>query len=139
MDIIVTTPKREIANAAAEAAEVIADGGGRYFRHLGRRPEKTKPGERIFYVEDGYIRGFAIILLIEYCDMKCATTGRMWTGINAGMDATTWQWIRPIPMRGFQGWRYFTAPPDMEIVGNWLDPKPPTPSASQKTELGFTV
>jgi len=151
MDIVVTTPKSEMANAAKEAAECIADGTGGYFRALGERMPKTKSGDRIFYVEDGYVRGFCIVDMFgaRYENMKrCDTTGRAWrTTVVVSMYASTWQWIKPIPMRGFQGWRYFTAPPDMQIVGNWLDPKPPTPgepappkvTVPQTTELGFTI
>lgn len=39
------------------------------------------------------------------------------------MNASEWKWIKPIPMKGFQGWRYFDAT-CTEIIGNWLDPKP---------------
>jgi hypothetical protein len=85
-------------------------------------------GSRIFYVEDGYIRGFAMFCRMnilsegEHCD----ASGRVWDpGVYVYMRADGWQWIKPIPMRGFQGYRYFTPPDDMEIVGDWKDPKPP--------------
>ena len=125
---IVTTPKSEMANSAAEAAQCIKDGGGYYFR---RTIPFLRPvvGERIYYVEDGYIRGFAIVSNIVEGDSPfiCHTTGRSWgRGRFAAMPSETWNWIKPIPMRGFQGWRRMPADiaAQVEIVGGWLDPKP---------------
>ena len=140
MDIIVTTPKHEMANAAQEAAECIADGGGEYFRALGGRRPNTKPGERIFYIEDGYVRGFCIISHFKSNQkLECDTTGRVWASRTiVCMDATTWKWIKPIKMRGFPGWRYFYAPAAMEIVGGWLDPKPATGELARFSERFYT-
>ena len=133
MDIIVTTPKREMANAAREAEACKRDGGGEYFRRfpVDRAPQ-VLVGDRIYYVEDGAIRGFAPIKKIHATasGMCCDTTGRRWPpGVYLFMDATTWKWIRAIPMRGFQGFRYAASRrfvPDGIVyeVGGWLDPKP---------------
>ena len=154
MDIIVTTPKSEMANAAREAADCIAAGGGEYFRRfpLVRTPKVT-PADRVYYVEDGYVRGFAVISRLSYeSGMNCDTTGRRWArGWYVFMDANSWKWIRPIPMRGFQGFRYagrvqisqtdgVGCPGDCKIlvganwqivhvVGGWVDPKPARPGA----------
>lgn len=139
MDIIVTTPKSQMANAAREAADVLAAGGGEYFRRFsgGHRGPRIAAGERVWYVEDGYIRGFCVVsrVLRRGTDEVCGTTGRVWPhGVYVYMDATTWQWIRPIPMRGFQGYRYVhprsvgdllaTQIHQAEIVGGWRDPRP---------------
>lgn len=152
MDIIVTTPKTEIANARKEAQDCISNGGGYYFRRLHSRPD-IKSGERIFYVEDGFIRGFALCERLIDSSTKegrdqliemgleiipeCETTGRQFGhGLYAFMPADSWTWISPIPMKGFQGWRY--ARPsrfnsyltvnglnyELKTVGNWLSPKP---------------
>jgi hypothetical protein len=43
------------------------------------------------------------------------------------MAATTWMWIKPIPMRGFQGFRYVDPQefdPPAQIVGDWKAPRP---------------
>lgn len=144
MDIIVTTPKSQIRTAAQEAADAIEAGVGQYFRRF-NRPVNISPGDRVFYVEDGYIRGFALVMdtTHETDGMNCDTSGRVWPpGFFVIMDAKTWKWITPIPMQGFQGFRYargglngpdtiqIPANPKMfarvEVVGNWLDPKPAT-------------
>lgn len=124
-DIIVTTPKKEMENAALEAEELKRDGGGFYFRTLHSRPKDIGDGSRIFYVEDGYVRGFCIIDHLEDGGGTCEVTNRYWDGsVRVIMYADTWKWIRPIPMKGFQGWRYYEPPDDMEIVGGWLDSRP---------------
>lgn len=124
-DIIVTTPKGEMANAAKEAADCLAAGSGFYFRTLGTIPKHFDIGGKVWYVENGYIRGYAFCSHIERDGATCATTGRHWLGaVRIIMAADSWKWIKPIPMKGFQGWRYFIAPADMEIAGDWKAPKP---------------
>jgi len=128
MDIIVTTPKSEIANSAREAEEVIRTHSGIYFRKLPSIPKQIIPGKsRIFYTEENFIRGFCIIHCIAnyYDKVYCDVTFRIWPpGHYILMNANTWNWIKPIFYRGFQGFLYYTPPPDMIIIGNWLSPKP---------------
>jgi len=153
MDIIVTTPKSQMKAAAAEAAHAIAGGGGEYFRRfpIGHYPVLLKVGDRVWYVEAGYVRGCATVTRMERRPrgMDCDATGLHWApGIYAFMDATSWRWIRPLPMRGFQGFRYAgrgcgpvahgegAAPANhltvggrdlgrIQIVGGWRDARPP--------------
>lgn len=131
-DIIVTTPKDKIALAAQEAAECIKNSSGVYFRRFVAKPLDLGVGSRIFYVEDGFLRGFAIVSKIVSADeMVCGTSGQNWgPGYYAFMEARSWKWIQPIPMRGFQGWKYIDARSvagpfrSIRIVGDWLAPKP---------------
>lgn len=125
-DIIVTTPKNQIAAAAEEAKFVIKSGGGYYFRRLSSRPKNIRRKSRVFYVEDGYIRGFCIVRELEDLPegSTCKVTWKKWApGFYVYMDADSWEWIDPIPMKGFQGFRY-AGGIKFEVVGNWLDPKP---------------
>ena len=150
-DIIVTTPRCEMKLAAREAAECLAAGGGEYFRRFNHRPD-VAPGDRIFYVEDGWVRGFAIALraVEEAAWRRCDTSGGWWSpGWYVFMDARSWKWIRPIPMKGFQGYRYAVAYldrldvggdsgvhpagrplPKVTVVGNWTDPRPSAPGSA---------
>jgi hypothetical protein len=140
MDIMVTTPKSEMANAAREAAECLAAGGGEYFR---RFPAEHHPDvqtlDRVYYVEDGYLRGYAVVSETQGLldgGRQCDTTGRRWgPGFYAFMDARSWHWIEPAAVRGFQGFRYVRYDanrmvlPDGRLhrivkVGGWRDPKP---------------
>lgn len=133
-DIIVTTPQACAEAAALEAAEsiqCIQEGGEAwYFRNLGlHAPRDLEEGDRCFYVEEGYVRGFATVSAITWSPSEiCQTTGRHFgQGVYACMDARSWKWIEPIPMRGFQGYRYSRlAEQEIVVVGRWLDPKPAT-------------
>lgn len=123
--LIVTTPKSEMEISAQEAEECIRNSGGFYFRKLGKNcPKGLKGGSKIYYVEDGYIRGFGVAGSVIQKEHVCEHTDRSWgNGWFAIIPACTWKWIEPIPMQGFQGFRYFDDS-NVNIVGSWLDPKP---------------
>lgn len=122
-DIVVTTPKQSIEIAAEEAEYCIKNKFGYYFRVLNSSPKNVNISSKVFYVEDGYVRGFAEVFKIHFGQMTCEITGKIWKGnCILVMSASSWCWIKPIKMKGFQGYRYFNQP--VEIVGNWLDPKP---------------
>jgi hypothetical protein len=142
MDIIVTTPKSEMANAAQEAADARSNGGGEYFRrfHEAKAPRLVE-GDRVYYVEAGFVRGYCLVIRTVSGAFTCETTGHRWgPGFYAFMDAESWRWIRPIPMTGFQGFRYVDPPrlrgehktylgisTGLCLVleeGGWLDPRP---------------
>jgi hypothetical protein len=128
-NIIITTPKGQAKTAAKEAQDVIKAGGGYYFRKFSYKINGLGPDSKVFYVLNGHIRGYCVIEKFEHRDdIRCQTTGRRWlAGWYAIMRADSWKWIRPIPMGGFQGWRYadkYIAPEEMEPIGDWLDPMP---------------
>lgn len=129
-DLIVTTPLTERAAAAEEAQDCQEAGGGTYFRRLGSQAASVRPGDRVYYVEAGFVRGYAVVSRTSYYTRarRCATTGRQWpAGWYVEMDAASWRWLTPLPLRGFQGWRY--APPEwreLPEVGGWRDPRPET-------------
>ncbi len=114
-DIIVTTPKRCRKQAAREAEQIKEWGSGYYYRDYTQQPP-VKRGSRVYYVEAGYVKGFAEVVRVDCSD------GHRYRML---MNAATWQWIVPIPMRGFQGWRYMKiAQQDVVIIGDWQDPMP---------------
>jgi len=135
MDIIVTTPKSKMKEAVQEAADCIAAGGGEYFRRfpINCYPISLRSRDRVYYVEDGYVRGFALVSNIarRIEGFPCRATGTLWPpGVFVFMAADSWKWIKPIPMKGFRGFRYadqYFTQIDVDQVGGWLDPKPEVP------------
>lgn len=119
MDIIVTTPKRRMAEAAREAEEIKGAGGGIYYRFFKYpRVPQIEPGDRIYYCEAGYIRGFCVVS--EIAEERYA--------LQVVMDATTWSWVKPFPYNGPRSWMYaernLLTRDAVEVIGGWLDPKP---------------
>ena len=122
-------------------------GGGNYFRIVCPTP-MLEFGDRVYYTEDGYIRGFATICEIRRKTGKrekiaCQTTGKYWQVPKGGcviiMDARSWCWIKPIKMTGFQGWRYMRLVREVEIhvVGGWLDPRPAVTPSHEEARTGI--
>lgn len=126
-DILVTTPKNQMQNAAEEAQKCIENDGGIYFRRFHKRPNGLVKGSKIYYVEDGYIRGYAIVDDIIVGPMECEVTGEQWPeGVFAIMPAETWTWIEPVEHKGFQGYHYldYEEQENFQDIGGWKDPKP---------------
>lgn len=112
MDIIVTTPKKQMENAAKEAAAAIAGEVKYYFRVFSCDPIHVGAGDKVFYTENGYIRGYAVVHSKYPCNsdgtaVKCDTTNQNWKGSWViYMRCDSWKWIEPLKMKGFQGHRY---------------------------------
>lgn len=117
MDILVTTPK-SAGETARQEAEEIEQYGGYYFRTFHYRPTNLNVGDRIYFVERGYIRGFGIIFAIESINkkaIKCSTTGISWGKLgDTVVKYREWHWLDvPIPHRGFQGFQYVQNNPEL--------------------------
>jgi hypothetical protein len=127
-NIIVTTPQQKRLQAAQEAQNCIDQGGGQYFRKFPRGfPKRLNVGDRCYFVQGHYVRGFALVDSLEYLEQQtCDTSGQGYgVGHYAFMDARSWQWVTPTLYKGFQGYRYTEAWVDeLAIVGGWLDPIP---------------
>jgi hypothetical protein len=129
MDIIVTTPKSEIKNAAREAQDALAGKVEYYFRAFSTLPSYLYKNDKVYYVENGFITGFALVDSIEPNGIgnRCLTTGKEWNSHRVNMRCDSWKWIKPIPMKGFQGFRYIAGQvwsDQIKIVGSWIDPRP---------------
>lgn len=108
MDIIITTPKNEIETSDKEL-EYVKNNNDAYFFRIFKTKPNVEIGDKVYEVENGYIVGYGIIFdlikdengLNEICD----TTGRKWEG-KCMIKYKDWNYIEPIQMKGFQGYRY---------------------------------
>lgn len=122
-NIIVTTPSKYSRKARAEAEYAKVNPGSFYFRSFRKLPTKLGEGTKVFYIEDGYIRGYAVVSEVKHVTLRCDVTNfQLPNSYQAIMPADTWKWIKPIKRTGFRGWRYFNE--EVKVVGDWLDPKP---------------
>lgn len=113
MDIVVTVPKSELKNVSREqkwAAEVGAKKTVCFWK-VGREPKKLKPGDRVYFVHDGMIVNYNEFIGCDW-DCHCEVTHRDWPGLNLVMkNPETWL-KHPVPMKGFQGFRYLKERPN---------------------------
>lgn len=97
-DILVTTPKTEIALSRQEACnEIGIIGDGHWFRPFYNKPKVNK-NNKIFFKENNRITGFAIILEdpqdIPEEGLECDSTGRTWKGSNRYyITFNMWYWL----------------------------------------------
>ncbi len=116
MDILVTTPKSEI-DTSREEGEAVEKDGGFWFRTFRFRP-KVEPGDKIFFVEDGLIKGYGVIFEVSGLSQaaECDFTGRQW-GNRGGyiVKYRDWNWLKTtVPWKGFQGIRYLDRMPELK-------------------------
>jgi len=112
MDIVVTTPKSEHETAKEEAEAVTSDPNSFWFRTIRGRPN-VKVGDRVYYVDEGMIRGYGIVFDVEVGDMWDGAHERLWKGTH--LKQRKWVWLKkPVPFRGFQGFRYVEKVPGLK-------------------------
>jgi len=106
VDIVVTIPKREAQNIARED-EFVAQMQGHavQFWSIHNKPKNLIVGDRVYFVENGYITCYHIFIGYVY-DPVCEVTGRLWSGLNLLLRCPQVKLENPVPMKGFQGFRY---------------------------------
>lgn len=67
---------------------------------------KVKPGNKCYLLYNGAIIGWMEIVGLSEKDFNCTTTGKNWKGKFIERSGPLHK-ITPIPMKGFQGFRYF--------------------------------
>jgi len=107
MDIVVTIPKKEAANIEKEErwAEENKYTTARCFWKVSGVPKKLKRGDRVYFVENGMITSYNEFMYCDW-DLTCDVTGREWPGLNLVMDIPAVILKKPVPMKGFRGFRY---------------------------------
>jgi hypothetical protein len=90
--------------AEAEAKFVEKNPVAYWFRTIRGKPN-VGVGDRVYYVDNGEIRGYGVIFDIEYGEMECEATGKVYQGTH--LKQREWHWLKtPIKFSGFQGFRY---------------------------------
>lgn len=105
MDIIVTIPKNIKWEDYEKELDAVKDYEQVMLFKVSNFP-KTEPGSRCYLLYDGAIRGWMEIVGLSQNSFECTTTGNMWKGKFIERSGPFHK-IDPIPMKGFQGFRYF--------------------------------
>lgn len=104
-DLIITLPKNvkwseyEKELAKAEQGEILN------FK-VNNIPKQTEKGCKCFLLYNGEVKGYMTICDLGHKTFKCTTTGKEWDG-NFVQRTGKFNQIKPIQMKGFQGYRYF--------------------------------
>lgn len=119
-DIVITWPKKRSLNSyLVELENAERDGCVINFRV----PTLPKgKAERCYVVHDGAIRGYNLIVSIERQENYMVLdplTGEYWPSGNYIVRWPKWHDIEPIPMKGFQGYRYIERPKKPIPKGCW--------------------
>lgn len=104
-DIIITVPKKISWDDYSQELEAVKD-GTQVMNYKVRSFPKTSIGNKCYVVYDGFIRGWMEIVGLSEEEFTCTTTGRVWSGKFIQRSGEFHE-IEPIPMKGFQGFRYF--------------------------------
>ena len=110
MDIVVTIPKSEVENIKRED-EFVAQlqGNAVQFWAVPRKPKDLKVGDKVYFVENGYVTCYHIFIGYVY-DPVCEVTGRVWSGLNFLLRCPQVRLEKPVPMSGFRGFHYVREP-----------------------------
>jgi hypothetical protein len=114
MNVVVTIPKDRLADVEREEADIkqrmmSGESNVSYFWAMSRWPKKLSLGDRMYFVWDGAIRAYHYVTGFEN-DLTCETTGRGYVSKCCVLLDPVIHEIVPIPMKGFRGYQYFTAP-----------------------------
>lgn len=105
-DIVMTIPK-SISWEDYER-EILAAGQHMVMNYRVPNRPKIEPGERCYIVHHGVVRGYMNVVGVAFRPgFYCTTTGRYWPEGWYVQRSGQFFKIDPIPMKGFQGYRYW--------------------------------
>ena len=108
MDIIVTIPKSIVWSDYERELKEVEDFTSVMNFKTPNFP-KTSAGEKCYLVYNGYMIGWMLITGLSEKRFECTTTGKIWNGKFIERSGPLNR-IDPVPMKGFQGFRYFNIP-----------------------------
>ena len=104
-DIIITLPKSVSWDEYSKELDAVKDGSQVMNYKVNSFP-KTGVGNKCYVVHNGFIKGWMSIVGMFEQEFTCSTTGKDWKG-KFIQRSGPFNKVEPIPMKGFQGFRYF--------------------------------
>lgn len=107
--LCITVPKTVSWSDYERELADVADGMMEMNYKLSSMPKRISVGDRCYVVHNGMIRGWMTITGIDQREesFKCQTTGRIWNaGVYIRRSGPFHYLERPIPMKGFMGYKY---------------------------------
>ena len=106
MDIIITIPSTINWETYQKELDFVKDGKNVLNFKVSNFPKMTNVGDKCYLNYKGSIIGWMNITGLFQKDFTCSTTGKEWNGKFIERSGE-FHPIKPIPMKGFQGFRYF--------------------------------
>lgn len=104
-DLVITLPKSVKWEDYEKELEAAANGDLLNFK-VPNLPKEAKIGNKCYIVHNGEIKGWMEICGLIKGGFDCTTTGKRWDG-NFVQRTGEFNYLdEPIPMKGFQGYRY---------------------------------
>jgi hypothetical protein len=107
--IVVTLPASVEWFDYEKELEAVRDGSQQMHFRVPSLP-RVKAGDPCYVVHRGHVRGWMAVSGTKRGGFDCTTTGRRWDG-NFVSRSGPFHPIEPVPMRGFQGFRYASGTP----------------------------
>jgi hypothetical protein len=103
-DIVVTLPKHIKWSDYEKELDTVKDGVEVMNFKVPFLP-KVSIGAKCYIAHDGFVKGWMEIVGLSDKGFDCTTTGQHWDG-KFVQRSGKFNYIEPIPMKGFQGFRY---------------------------------
>lgn len=106
-DIVITLPSTIKWGDYKKELDAVKDFSSVMNFKVSNFPKNTKPGNKCYLCYKGQVIGWMQIVGMEEKEFDCTTTGTHYKGkfiLRSGPFNT----IKPIEMKGFQGFRYFS-------------------------------
>jgi len=105
MDIIITLPSKINWNEYKEELRLVESEEYLLNFKVNHFPKKTNVGDKCYLLYNGYVIGWMKIVGFKEDEFKCGVTGKHWKG-KFIQRSGKFHKIKPIVMKGFQGYRY---------------------------------
>jgi hypothetical protein len=106
-DIVVTLPSTISWVEYEKELQQVADGKNVINFKVPNFPTKTSVGDKCYICHKGFVVGFMEIVGLETKKFKCSTTGKEWNGNFIERTGPFTYLKEPLPMKGFQGFKYY--------------------------------
>lgn len=107
MDIVITIPKSIKWEDYLKELKAVESGEQTMFFKVPTLPKKANVGDRCYLCHNGLVIGYMNITWMGVMsEFTCTTTIHVWPEGNYIGRSGKFTYIKPIPYKGFQGYRY---------------------------------
>ena len=107
MDIVITIPKSIKWEDYQKELKTVESGEQTMFFKVPTLPKKANVGDRCYLCHNGLVIGYMNITWMGIMsEFTCTTTIHVWPKGNYIGRSGKFTYIKPIPYKGFQGYRY---------------------------------